>query len=79
MTPNIIQTMKQTVNASVLTTSTDHAWRGMAVGVAVRLVWEAMMQTRPGLARLSARPMSVTIRPVASGGTAEERCGHAGT
>jgi hypothetical protein len=30
MTPNIIQTMKQTVNASVLTTSTDHAWRGMA-------------------------------------------------
>ena len=25
MTPNIIQTMKQTVNASVLTISTDHA------------------------------------------------------
>jgi len=48
MTPNIIQTMKQTVNASVLTTSTDHAWRGMAVGVAVGLVWEAMMLTRPG-------------------------------
>jgi hypothetical protein len=26
MTPNIIQTMKQTVKASVLTISTDQAW-----------------------------------------------------
>jgi hypothetical protein len=26
MTPNIIQTMKHTVKASVLTTSTDRAW-----------------------------------------------------
>jgi hypothetical protein len=31
MTPNIIQTMKQTVNARVLTISTDQAWRGMGV------------------------------------------------
>src|SRR5450631_4728637 len=29
MTPNIIHTMKQTVNANVLTISTDHAWRWM--------------------------------------------------
>ena len=27
MTPNIIQTMKQTVKARVLTMSTDQAWR----------------------------------------------------
>ena len=27
ITPNIIQTMKQTVNARVLTISTDHAFR----------------------------------------------------
>jgi hypothetical protein len=27
MTPNIIQTMKQTVKAKVLTMSTDQAWR----------------------------------------------------
>jgi hypothetical protein len=79
MTPNIIHTMKHTVKASVLTISTDHAWRGMGVGRAVGLVREAMMLTRPGLARLSARPMSVTIRPVARRGTAEERWGHAGT
>jgi hypothetical protein len=32
MTPNIIQTMKQTVNASVLTIRTDQARGGMAAG-----------------------------------------------
>ncbi|GCL65489.1 hypothetical protein AQPW35_45700 [Rubrivivax pictus] len=42
MTPNIIHTMKQTVNAIVLTISTDHAWRGMGVAVV------AMERTRLG-------------------------------
>jgi len=51
ITPNIIQTMKQTVNASVLTISTDHAFlelpsseamlflqtHGMTVGLLRRL------------------------------------------
>ena len=32
MTPNIIHTMKHTVKASVLTISTDQAWRGMGDG-----------------------------------------------
>ncbi len=34
MTPNIIQTMKHTVNASVLTISTDSAWRRLPIGSA---------------------------------------------
>jgi hypothetical protein len=34
MTPNIIHTMKQTVNARVLTIRTDHACRGVGVGEA---------------------------------------------
>ena len=32
MTPNIIQTMKQTVKASVLAASTDQAWRVTVTG-----------------------------------------------
>ena len=37
ITPNIIQTMKQTVNASVLTASTDQDWRVAIHGVGGRV------------------------------------------
>ena len=53
MTPNIIQTMKQTVKAIVLTMSTDHAWRGMGVvGLAIDLTRVGFDETvRPAGAR----------------------------
>jgi len=46
MTPNIIQTMKQTVNASVLTSSTDHALRlcdGSTCAAARCFGWAAVL------------------------------------
>jgi hypothetical protein len=59
--------MKHTVNAMVLTMSTDHAWRGMGVGVV------AMEKLALGLARLSADRVAVNIHTLARGGAAEER------
>jgi len=47
MTPNIIQTMKQTVKASVLTISTDHAFLGFSGSEAMHVSPDTWHDCRP--------------------------------
>jgi len=67
ITPNIIQTMKHTVKASVLTISTDQAFLSLFSSEAM-----SSFSTR-GMARLSAHGEKLPIRRPVGRDAAEER------